>query len=108
METALPTYRTDRSVLSPEKNATGLFGQLLAKEASNERGDLGSIFFESKMARVEEVELQVFEVTLVRMRPSSRKDRVILAPDDQRRWLVLAEVLLPLRIQRRIAAVAME
>ena len=87
---------------------TGLSGQLLAKEVSDQRGDHRSVFFQGEVARIEQMELQVLEVTLVGIRSRSREDRIVLAPDDQRGRLVLAEILLPLGIQRRIAAVAVE
>lgn len=60
------------------------------------------------MARFEKVEFQVLQVTLVGERSRGRKDWVVLAPNDQRRRLVLAEEFLPLRIQRRVASIAVE
>ena len=52
--------------------------------------------------------LQRLQVALVRLGPGGREDLIVLAPGDQHRRLVLAEILLPLRIQRRVAAVAEE
>jgi len=45
------------------KKVLGLLGQLLAEEITDQRGDYRSVFFEGKMAGVEQVELQVLQVT---------------------------------------------
>ena len=42
------------------------------------------------MPRVQQVELQVLQIALVRMRAVGREDVVVLAPDKQGRRLVLA------------------
>ena len=60
------------------------------------------------MAGVEQVVLDVLEVTPVRVGPGGREDGVVLAPDDEGRRLVLAEVVVPLGVLRRVAAVAVE
>ena len=50
-----------------------------------------------KMPCVDQVKLDVGQIALVRVSAVSREDLVVLAPDDQRRWLVLAEIGLHLR-----------
>jgi len=81
---------------------------LLAEKVSNERGDQRTVLFQSEVARVEQVELHVLQVTPVGVSPGGRENRVVLSPDDQSRRLVLAEVFLPLWIEGRIAAIAVE
>src|SRR5262249_59848892 len=70
----------------------------------DERRDLVAIRFQSEVAGVEEMELQCLQISFVRFSAVGREDFVILAPGDQHRRLVLAEVVLPLRIQRRGAS----
>src|SRR5882672_11301680 len=60
------------------------------------------------MSGVEQVKLQYFPVALVRLGPGRREDLVVLPPGDQHRRLVLAEILLPLRVPRWVAAVTEE
>ena len=81
---------------------------MLAEELPHQLGDLVAVRFQGEVAGVEQVELQRLQVRLVRLGPGGREDLVVLAPGDQHRRLVLAEVLLPLRVQRRVAAVAQE
>ncbi len=42
-----------------------------------------SIFFQCEVAGVEQVELQVLKVLLIRMRTFSRKDVVVFSPNDE-------------------------
>ena len=56
------------------------------------------------MARVQKVEFEVLQVSLIRVGTLCRKDGVVLPPDDQRRRLLRTEVFLPLRITPRLAA----
>ena len=62
----------------------------------------------AKMPGVEQVELQRLQIPLVRLGPGGREDRIVLSPRDQHRRLVLPEILLPRRVQRRVAAIAQE
>ena len=55
-----------------------------------------------------QVKLDLRQVALVGMRAVGGKDHVVLAPDDQRRRLMLAEVCLDLRIQRQVGPVVVE
>lgn len=72
------------------------------EERAHELGDCRTFFLKGEMAGVEEVEFHVLQVSGVGMRALGRKDRVVAAPDDQRRPLVAAEVGLPFRIPRRV------
>src|SRR5258708_916585 len=85
-----------------------LFAHVLAEERAHQPGDLVAIRLQGEVAGVEQVVLQRLQVALVRLGPGGWKDLVVLSPGDQHRWLMLAEILLPLRIQRRVVAVAEE
>src|SRR5437763_15770629 len=60
------------------------------------------------MAGVDEVKLDLGKVALVGMGPIRWENLVILAPDDQRRRLVLAEIGLHGRIKRKVGAIVVE
>src|SRR5215831_3506352 len=85
-----------------------LRGHMLAKELSHQLGDLVAVRFQGEVAGVKQVVLQRLQVALVWLGPGGREDLVVLPPRDQHRRLVRAEVLLPRRVARRIAAVAEE
>src|SRR5262249_25530774 len=61
-----------------------------------------------EVAGIKQVIIERLQVTLVGFGSGRRKNLVVLAPNDQHRWLVLTEVFLPLRIQGRVAAVTEE
>src|SRR6516162_11013095 len=79
-----------------------------AEEVAHEPSDEVPVAFQREVAGVEQVELQRLEVPLVRLGPGRREDLVVPAPRDQHRRLVLPEVLLPPRVERRVTAVAQE
>src|SRR5262249_29986767 len=60
------------------------------------------------MPRVDQVKLDLGQVALVRVSAVGREDFVVLAPDDERRRLMLAEICLYLRIKRQIGAIVVE
>src|SRR5437763_16709349 len=97
-----------RRALSEAEWAHLLLRDMLAEEFPHQRGDLVAIRLQREVACVEQVKLEGLQVALVRFGSVGRKDLVILAPGDQHWRLVLAEVLLPLRIEWRVAAVAQE
>ena len=84
------------------------FNHMLPEEVSHQPGDLVAVGFQGEVAGVEQVKFQRLQVALVGLGPGGREDLVVLPPSDQHRRLVFAEVLLPLRIQRRVAAIAQE
>src|SRR5271157_1718099 len=77
-----------------------------AEKIPHQGGYLVAILFESEVSRVEQVKLQVLQVSPVRLGAGCRKYLVVLSPDDEGRRLVVTKVGLPFRIHRRIAAVA--
>src|SRR5262249_12125253 len=83
-------------------------GDVPAEEVAQEPSDQVPFAFERKVASVEQVELDRLEVALVRLGPGRRKDLVVGAPHNQHPRLVLPKVLLPLRVERRVTAVAQE
>jgi hypothetical protein len=86
----------------------GLPLDVLAEEVPHQVGDRVAIFLKREVSGVEQVKLQSLQVFLVWLSAGSGEDRIVLAPNDECRWLVRAEVGLPRRVQRRVAAVAME
>ena len=70
--------------------------------------DRPAILFQGKMPGIEQMELQVFQIPFVGVCTFGRKYVVVLAPDDQGGWLMLAEVVLPRRIVRDIVLVVVE
>src|SRR5262245_14252924 len=83
-------------------------GDMPAEEVSHEPSDQVAVAFQREVPGVEQVELYHLEVSLVRLGPGRRKDLVVPAPHNQHRRLVLPEVLLPSRVERRVTAVAQE
>src|SRR5580692_10821686 len=81
-------------------------GDVPTQEVSHEPSNLVPVTLEREVASIKEMELHRLEVSLVRLGPGCRKDLVVLAPHDERGRLVLPEVCLPLRVERRITAVA--
>src|SRR5262249_62215801 len=78
------------------------------KKIADQRDDLVGLVLQREMAGVEEVELGVAKVALVRVRTVGGEDRVVLAPDDQRRRPVLAEIGLNGGIEGHVGAVVVE
>lgn len=64
--------------------------------------------FQRKVARVEQVDLQILDVLLKRLGAGLREDRIVLAPHGQHGRLSPAEVRVELRVQRKIALVVLE
>ena len=67
-----------------------------------------AMLFQGEVPRIEQMKLQLLQVSFVRMCAVRRKDLVILTPNNQCRWLVITEVLLPLRVTWRVTAVVKE
>src|SRR5947209_8533755 len=65
---------------------------VLAEELPHQPGDGVALGLQGEMAGVEQVVLQRLQVPFVRLGPGGREDLVILAPRDQHRRLVRAEV----------------
>jgi hypothetical protein len=78
---------------------------MLAKELAHQLGDLVAIRFQGEVAGVKQVYSSVLRSRLYGSAPAAGKILVVLAPRDQHRRLVRAEVLLPRRVLRWIATV---
>src|SRR5262249_39627594 len=81
---------------------------VLAEKRPNQLRDGVALGLECEMAGIEQVIFEYLHIALVGLGAGGRKDLVVLAPDDQHRWLILAEVGLPLWIERRVASIAEE
>jgi hypothetical protein len=78
------------------------------EEAFDQKGVEIDIPLKSKVAGIDEVEIDIFEVFRIRQSAGWREERVIPALDHQRRWLMLAEIRLPERILCKVVAVVVE
>src|SRR5215467_6334770 len=90
------------------RRSVALLAGLFLQKGPNQRGNFDSLFLQSEVAGIEQVELHVLQVTLVRIGPGVGKNRVVLAQDDEHRRLIFAKIFLPLRVERRVAAVAIK
>jgi len=81
---------------------------LTVKKIADEWHHFVGFVLERKMPRVDQVKLDLGQVALVRVSAVGREDFVVLAPDDERRRLMLAEICLHLRIKRHIGAIVVE
>jgi hypothetical protein len=98
-------------------NATSLGYELAAffsprhlptQEVADQRNDFIGLVIQCEVAGVDKMKFHLGQVALVRMRSIGWKNLVVLAPDNQRRRLAIAEVGLNLRIQRQIGPVVVE
>ena len=80
-------------------------GDRRGQEPANMSGDHRAVLFQREMPGIQQMELEILQVPLVRIGALGGKDVVVLSPDDQSRWLVILEVLLPLRAPPRIKVV---
>src|SRR5262249_57309452 len=74
---------------------------VFCEEVADVSCDQVAVLFQREVTGVEQVELQVLQITFVRFRPLRRKNEIVFSPHDQRRRLVLTEVSLPLRVKWR-------
>src|SRR5262245_6031763 len=80
----------------------------LTEEVPHQVGYLIALLLEREVSGVEQVKLQIRQIVLICLSAGSGEDLIVLSPDDERRRLVRAKVCLPRRVQRRVAAVAVE
>src|SRR5215813_8060471 len=81
---------------------------LTVQEIADERHHLIGLVLKREMTRVDQMKLEVANVTLVRVSAVGREDLVVLAPNYERRGLMLAEICLHLRIKRHIGSIVVE
>jgi hypothetical protein len=81
---------------------------LPVEEIADQRDHFIGLVLQGKMPGVEEMKLEIVQVALVRMRAVGGKDLVVLAPQDQRRRLVLAKICLYRRIKPEVGAAVVE
>src|SRR5262249_34711516 len=81
---------------------------VFCEEIADVSCDQVAVLFQREVTGVEQVELQVLQITFVRFRARRRKNEIVFSPHDQRRRLVLTEVSLPLRVKWRGRAVVVE
>src|SRR5947207_3344664 len=92
----------------PLPDTSLLLGRVLNEELPHQPGDGVPVGLQGEVPGVEQVVFKRLHVSLVWLGSGGGEDLVVLAPNDQQRRLVLAEVLLPFRVQCRVAAVAEE
>ena len=80
----------------------GQSGNIFSQEFADQAGNCAAILLQGEVPGIEQVKLDILQIALVRLRTFGREYLVVLAPDNQRGWLVLAEVSLPFRIERRV------
>ena len=69
---------------------------VVGEELAGQLRDFLAVFFEGEMTCVEQVNLYRIEIILERAGALWTEDGVVFTPDNQRWWLVLAEIRLPL------------
>src|SRR5207249_391021 len=70
--------------------------------------DFGTMCLQRKMSRIEHVGLDLFQIAAIRRSTLRRENKIVLSPDDERRWLEVAKELLKSRIQRHIGTVVIK
>jgi hypothetical protein len=70
--------------------------------------DLITVFFEGKMAGVENMEIEVLQVAFVGMGAFLRKNGIVLSPSDQCRGLMFPKVALPFWVKWGITSIVVE
>src|SRR5690242_15526000 len=82
--------------------------QLARQEVADDGGDLGSLAFEREMPGIEQVDFGLGIVTPEGLGAGGQEERIVLAPDGEKRRSPAAEVLLEFGIERDIALVVAE
>ena len=82
--------------------------QVTVQKTAQQVGDDFSVLLQGEVTGVEQVEINILEITLVGFGALTGKGIVVRIPGNQRRWLVASEVGLPLWIERRVGSVAVE
>src|SRR5258708_3777748 len=78
---------------------------LAREEVTDQRHQFVNVVFEGERAGFDEMKFGMGKVALVGVCAAGGENEVVLAPDDQRRGLMLAEIGLHRRIKRKIGPV---
>src|SRR5215510_7620409 len=81
---------------------------LTVQELADERHHLIGLVLKREMTRVDQMKLEVAKITLVGVSAVGREDLVVLAPNYERRGLMLAEICLHLQIKWHIGSIVVE
>ena len=79
-----------------------------AELLADQRCNLGTVFFEGEVTCLQQVQTRLRDVTKERLGSCFGKEGIVLAPGDQRRWLVCSQIGLPRGVQRGICFVVVE
>ena len=71
-------------------------------------GDRLTVFLKREVAAVEKVQFGLAKIALIRLRAFDGEEGVVLAPDDQDPGLMIAEIGVPLVIERDVRRVVVE
>ena len=91
-----------------KRHENGLPPDVLAEEVPHQVGYLVAVLLQRKVSGVEQVKIQILQISLIGLSAGRGEDLIVLPPDDEHRRLVLAEIGVPFRVERRVAAVAIE
>jgi hypothetical protein len=81
---------------------------MAVKKSVDERRHFIELVLKREVSGIEQVQFCVRQVVEVRVSPVRRKNLIVPAPNDQRRWLVLAKERLEFGIERNVRAVVVE
>src|SRR6266478_8888477 len=86
--------------------ATELIGTPLSRGATEEFTDSlrneDALLFKREVPSIQKVKLRIRQVAQECLCAVDSEERIVLPPDDQRSWLLLAEVLVPFVIERYV------
>jgi hypothetical protein len=82
-----------------------LLGQLAGEEVADDRRDLRSLALQREMTGIEQMNFRIWIVALERFSAGRQEERIILAPDREKRWPLRAKILLKFRVERDVALI---
>ena len=81
---------------------------VLCQKCADELRDFRSILFQSEVSGVQQMQFRAGCILQERLRARLGKYRIVLTPDNQYCRLLLAQVLVPRRIEWRVVAVVIK
>ena len=78
------------------------------QELTHPIGNHVPVFFKSKVPCIEQVKLDIVQISLIGFGSLRREDNIVLALYHKRRWLVLAQRSLLCRVGRNIGLIVIE